>query len=138
MSETIILKGWDHLEAKLKRIAGGMHDMRMTATQKAVIYVHGEVPPYPPAPPTSTYIRTGTLGRSITTEVRELGSQIVGVIGSDVVYAPWVISDEAVGDAGPQAKAHRGRWYTLQGVVRKAKNAIVNIYLEELRNLLRS
>jgi len=107
-----------------------MRDGLRTATEKATAYAHSQVPPYPPKSPTSRYERTGTLGRSIATDVRELGSSFVGVIGTKVIYAPYVISDAALSDGrGPQTPVHkRNNWWTLQGVVRGAKDEIMKIY----------
>lgn len=133
----ITILGLDELNRKLNRIQGDLRPSLEQATNKAVLYVHSTVPPYPAPPAASTYRRTGTMGRSITTEVRSLGSQVVGVIGTNVIYAPWVISDESAGGAGPQAFMHKGRWWTLQGVVSKARDNIVKIYEDAVRALLR-
>jgi len=132
----ITIRGLDRLNRRLDDIERDIRPTLRDATEKAVLYVHGQVPEYPSPPPRSTYRRTGTLGREIGTEVKELGSEIVGVIGTATVYAPWVISDRAVGSRGPQAGVHRGRWYTLQGVVKKARNAIIEIYQKAIHDLV--
>lgn len=114
-----------------------MLPMLTSATKKAVLYVHSTVPPYPATRPNQKYIRTETLGRKITTEVRPVtGTRVVGVIGSDTVYAPWVISDKAVGKRGPQAWMHKDRWWTLQDVVRKARGKVKEIYQDALHKLV--
>ena len=130
---------WIGLEAlikKLKRLSAPelTREIEKT-TRKAVMYVHGKVPAYPAPPVGSTYKRTGTLGREISTKVITMGSDVVGLIGSPTPYAPWVISDEAAGGAGPQAKVHKGRWYTLQGVVKKAQDAVNKIFEDMVRRL---
>ncbi len=85
------------------------------------------------------YRRTGQLGGSITTEVRPLGGKsYVGVIGTNKVYAPFVISTEAVGGRGPQAQYHKGVWYTLQEVVEKCRDAINKIYHSTIMNKINS
>lgn len=129
-------KGLPELIRKYNTIADKMPDMLRGATQKAIIYVHSTVPPYPVAPSTSTYTRTGTLGREIHTRVETVGSSSVGIIGTPTVYSPFVISDEEQKGRGPQTNAHRGRWWTLQEVVRRARDVVVDIYLAELRALL--
>lgn len=107
-------------------------------TRKAVLYVHGRVPPYPAPPMGSTYKRTGTLGKGINTDVKVMGSDVVGTIGSPTAYAPMVISDEEVpGKGGPQAPVHKGRWYTLQGVVRKAQDAVNKFFEDMVERLTR-
>ena len=64
------IKGLDKLNKKLKRLQGKeIKDALHKTTDKAVKYVHSQVPEYPAPPPASTYRRTGTLGRQITTAV---------------------------------------------------------------------
>lgn len=137
MTFKIEIRGLDHLNGKLSRIQNQIGPTLFKATDRAVKYVHSTVPPYPPPHPESGYVRTGTLGRKIHTEVRPIGKESIGLIGTDVIYAPWVISDEAVGDRGPQAWMHEGRWYTLQEVVRKARKAVVQIYEQAVAELVR-
>lgn len=76
------------------------------------------------------YRRTGSggIGGSINTEVRKLGSDIVGVIGSNKVYAPYVIDEDR------QAAYHEGTWWTLQKVVRDSIADFIKIVA---RNVLR-
>lgn len=124
------IKGMAELNRKLDRIRRDIRPEMRAATEKALAYVHSRVPPYPSPPPDSTYRRTGTLGRSITTQVRELGTQMVGVIGTNVVYAPYVIDEKR------QAAMHSGRWWTLQAVVRKARAGVRAIYRAAIRDLL--
>ncbi len=138
MSARLHVYGLDELDHKLDRIARDTRAELTRATDEALAYTHGQVPSYPPEPPASDYRRTGTLGREITTEVRTIGSEIVGAIGTATVYAPWVISDkDTVGGRGPQAWMHRGRWWTLQGVVRGARAGIVDIYRRAVERLLK-
>jgi hypothetical protein len=137
MSYAVKIKGLDKLNRKIRSLQGPelKRELRKT-TEAANAYVLGQVPSYPSPPVGSTYRRTGTLGRSIGTEVRTIGSEIMGVIGSNVSYAPWVISDEVgTNQAGPQATVHKGRWYTLQDVVKKARDHVVSIYNDAISKL---
>lgn len=96
-----------------------------------VLYVQSQIPGYPTAPSESRYVRTDTLGRSVTSlqgqadgalaRVEPLGNHSVGYIGTNIVYAPYVIGE------GTQAAVHQGRWYTLQSVVRGAIPGVVKI-----------
>ena len=131
----IDVRGLDELKARFDGLAKGMSGALEDAAGEAVLHVHSQVPPYPAPPPNSTYRRTGTLGRSITTDVRALGSKHVGVIGTATVYAPWVISEKRVGTRGPQAGMHAGRWWTLHGVVRGAHDEIMRIYRKAIASL---
>ena len=130
------ISGVDELDRKLAKIKGDIKPEVLRTTKKAVQYLHGQVPGYPPPPPLSTYRRTGTLGRSLTAKATPTGTGAVGRIGTVTSYAPDVISDEAVGGRGPQAPVHRGRWYTLQGVVRSCRAAVIGFYEEMVRKLV--
>jgi len=137
------INGLDKTLAHLDRI--GEIPAAMGDTMKeAVLYVHSQVPPYPAPPPASTYRRTGTLGRTVTTmqgsepsalsrvEVSTLGGIVVGVIGTRLEYAPFVISE------GNQAKVHAGRWWTLQGVVKSSWSGIVDIFRKMVKGKVES
>lgn len=131
------ISGLERLIKKLERIRSDIRPELIQATREATLYAQSKIPHYPPPPPQTTYRRTGKLGQSITGEVRELSTEIVGVIGTAIVYAPWVISNTQVGARGPQAWMHRGRWWTLQGVIEKEKRGIIVIYRRRLSELLR-
>jgi len=110
------------------------------AMLKGVLYVHSQVPAYPSASPESNYTRTGNLGRSVTTmqgqvagalsRVESLGSGAVGFIGSNMAYAPYVI------DENRQAWMHKGRWWTLQSVVNKARSGVIKILRRSILDYL--
>lgn len=131
------IRGLEEFQRKARRMGTDMGPTMSRTMDRAVKYVHSTVPPYPPAPPESRYRRTGLLGRSITTEVRALGGTTVGVIGTNVAYAPDVISSEPANGAGPQAWYHkRTGWYTLQDVVAKAERQIVAIFEHALDQMI--
>ena len=134
----IILKGFDEFDKKMALLAN-VSVWGKPIMDKAVKYVHQQVPDYPPPPDGSRYRRTFTLDRSITTEVKSVtGNDIVGSIGTKTVYAPWVISSEkTTGGRGPQAKQHKGRWYTLQDVVWKQSDKVRQIFEQGIRALLK-
>ena len=59
------------------------------------------------------YVRTGTLGRSITSAISNLtGSSVTVKIGTTIQYAQRVI-----GDDGQQSPYHRGTWWQLGQVM---------------------
>ena len=99
--------------------------------KQAVLYGQSQIPGYPAPPDGSTYRRTGTLGRSLTSmqgqapgalsRVTPLGNHTIGAIGTNIRYGPYVIGRDR------QARVHRGRWYTLQSVIEDAKGGIVKI-----------
>lgn len=61
------------------------------------------------------YRRTGQLGRSITSAIKELTNASVSVvIGTNTPYAPYVI-----GDDNEQALYHKGVWWQLVKVIER-------------------
>jgi hypothetical protein len=82
--------------------------------QRGLYLVHQNLPPYPAPPTDSSYVRTGKLGQSITEEVSAEGTEVIGVIGTNIPYAPYVI-----GGDDEQAWMHQGRWWQLPAVVEK-------------------
>lgn len=86
------------------------------------------VPPYPPRPETSTYTRTGALGRTLGSgqaggatglgaeihEVKQLGSGTwQGEWGTRLSYAPYVIGTF-------QQAGHMGHWWRIITVAQRA------------------
>lgn len=93
------------------------------AMEKTLLYLHGQLPPYPPPPLPGNaakfwtdkqrrfffaavkkglikvpYRRTGTLGRQFTTETRHVDDGIEGEIGTATPYAPWVVGPDYPGE----------------------------------------
>lgn len=118
------------VQAKLQR-GSDLRDALASGMKKGVLYVQSQIPGYPSPPENSTYTRTGTLGRSLTamqgqapgalSRVESVGAHSIGYIGTNIVYAPYVI------DENEQASVHRGRWYTLQSVVKRAIPGVIKI-----------
>jgi hypothetical protein len=123
-SVTVRLDGLDDVLKKLD--SERMRAAAERGMRKGVTHVHQTVPPYPAPPPNSSYRRTGLLGRSITTKTERSAGNILGIIGSNVDYAPVVIGE------GTQAPVHQGRWWTLWQVVNKAKGAVVDFIRDEV------
>jgi len=104
-------------------------EMEKTTTA-ALAHTQGSVPQYPAARPSSSYVRTGTLGRSIGLggradiyEVRAIGSGYEGKLGTNLEYAPPVIGD------GSQTAFFKGRgWWTVATILEKAKPGIMRLY----------
>lgn len=72
------------------------------------------------------YRRSGTLGKSIVSEVIELSTGVDIVIGSNLAYAPLVI------DRDKQALYHRGTWWTLQDVIEGNADVLLETAEREL------
>lgn len=122
----IEILGLKELQDKFTRLGNEVGLVTTKATETAVYYGLGKIPPYPAPRPGQKYRRTGTLGRSWTGKVyggsRGINTTVVGIIGTNTVYAPWVVSSVK------QAWMHRGRWWTLQTEFDKWKPGILKIF----------
>lgn len=132
------VKGLDKLSKDINALTARFPGYAKDATQKALLYVHQEMPDYPPQPPNSRYVRTFTLFRSITTmqgkapealsRVEPRFGSVVGVVGTKLRYAPWVI------DKSRQTKSHKSHgWWNLQDVVKGMRAGIYKVYRDELK-----
>ena len=102
-------------------------EMERTMKQ-SLAHVQGSVPPYPPASSDSSYIRTGTLGRTIGLggraeiyEVKRVGGGYEARLGTNLSYAPFVIGED-------QAGQHKGRWWTMKTVAEKARPGVERLF----------
>ena len=87
---------------------------------------------YPAPPPDSTYTRTGTYGRRWRTKVTSSANGVVGKVGNNVAYAPYV------GSRMFQANVHRGRWTTDADAVQQNEAAIVDDFKDAIDRALAS
>ena len=147
------VKGAEELIRKLGSVAT-MSTLR-PAMQRSVFRVHRDIATYPepPAPGsfkgfvsdkqrrwffaalrrgdiTVPYARTGTLGRRWTTNVAVSLDGLVGTIGNNTDYAPFVQS------SGEQAQIHRGRWETIDKVLDDNKQVIERDFKREIDKAL--
>lgn len=80
---------------------------------------------YPPKRYSSTYVRTGTLGRSWSRSVSGSGLEVIGRVTSSGDIAPY---NRLVQDRERQARVHRGRWQTAQGVAAQNAGRVQSFY----------
>ena len=69
------------------------------------------------------YARTMTLHKGWTVQVKRISGGVMGVIGNRIGYGP------VVQDSKDQARIHKGRWPTVQGV-KKDKEKEVRSFFE--------
>lgn len=117
----------DLLESKLKRIRTSIEWGMGKAMRDSKEFMLKAVPPYPPPPPFSKYVRTFRLKNSINAEVQPMGSTVVMFITADTEYAHWVV------DKNKQAGIHRGRWWTLQGVLESTRDGVIKIWQNHVK-----
>lgn len=115
-------EGFEELKKLIEELPLMALEAAEPAMESAVVFLHGMLPGYPPAIPNSSYVRTGTLGRSFTTDVIPEFSSVVGEIGTRLNYAPWVVGDDFPGSEingvmKYQAKVHQGRWWQFNDIV---------------------
>jgi hypothetical protein len=116
--------------------------MHKTA-EASMLHVQGSVPPYPPPPSTSTYQRTGQLGRSLGVGmgggvagqpsvrlIKKLGAgSYEATFGTNLEYAPAVIGTES------QKQPFKKYWWTMRTVARQAMDGVVKLYDTATREL---
>jgi len=85
---------------------------------------------YPPAPPGSSYRRTGTLGRNWRIHARTMADgRVVRTVRNLIPYAPFVQSRRL------QARIHRKRWITDVQAVAQTENQIADLFRNELQKV---
>lgn len=144
----VTIKGLDALYRKLDKAAA--QKTLEAPMQRGVLRLQARMQEYPPAlsprqGPVSArtsrrgarafrggYRRTGTYGRRWTTRVTKSGEGLVGKVGNNVAYGPYV------GSARWQAKVHQGRWNTDDQVIKEEAPAIVADFAREIDRALAS
>ena len=138
----IEIRGLDEIIKRMKAYPQKLTDSVRVTMTAALLALWENVPPYAPEPEDSTYVRTGTLGRTLGSGmeggqagqpdvfyVREMGSEWEAHFGTNLEYAPYVIGDDT------QAAVHQGRWWTIRTVAEKASAKIDSLF-ETLVNKL--
>lgn len=132
----IEIRGLDELRLRYRMFPRQV-DIALNRATEASLYAFQEnVPPYPPQPSGSRYIRTGWLGRSLGVgvyggrmgrseiwQVRKVGGGFEGKFGTALKYAPYVI-----GNRGQQSGFMSQYWWRLEQVPGKAYNKIKQIF----------
>lgn len=102
-------------------------------TEDTTLYWQRLVKTYP-AQRTSTYRRTGTLGRSWTSpdsrRVEVVGTTVQGRVSSSGYIAPY---NRYVQDEELQARVHQGTWETIQAVMGRTASQVERFYEDRLR-----
>jgi hypothetical protein len=84
----VTITGLEQLYKKLDNAAATQ--TLVPPMQRSVLRLQRPMQKYPPAPAQSKYRRTGTYGRRFTTAVTVSGNGVVGRVGNNVPYAPFV------------------------------------------------
>lgn len=139
MQPKMEIRGEAELLKRFARLNEEWGKEKKKATEEAGDYVLEHLPKYPPAPPFSSYRRTGTLGKELNRKAQVIGTQIVGTIGSPTQYSPWVISSHKVKGIGPQTLWHTiTGWWLLQDEIRRMSREIKSVYKKALSRMKRN
>ena len=134
-SPIVEIRGLKELQARMQSYPRKLNEAIRTTMQAGLLVLWENVPPYPPQPQDSTYVRTGTLGRTLGAsidggraggkpdiyEVREMGGNFEGHFGSSLDYAPYVIGDDT------QA-SQNSHWWKISDIAARAQEKIDKLF----------
>ena len=126
---SIRIEGVDKLMRKFNSLRQ-IHSILRPPMQRSVMILQADLAKYPSPRPNSSYVWTGTLGRSWTPRVRTEGDRLVGRVGTKVIYAPFVQSQQF------QANSHRGRWQTDVQVLERNRTRIMRQFESAIKQAL--
>ena len=126
---SIRIEGVDKLMRKFNSLQQ-VNSILRPPMQRSVMILQADLAKYPAPRPSSPYVRTGTLGRSWTTRVRTENDRLVGRVGTKVIYAPFVQSQQF------QADIHRDRWQTDVQVLERNATRIIRQFESAIEQAL--
>lgn len=135
MPQQFEVKGLDELIASMTAYPLELAKITITSMGASLIALWERVPPYPRQDSSSTYRRTGTLGRSLGSSeqggaggnpsvfnVKQLGGgNVEGVFGTNLGYAEYVIGEN-------QAGMHSSNWWNIRTIAERAADKIEKIW----------
>jgi len=126
---TVEVKGLEQLQRKFNMSNQVVKREAHDAMESSVAVVHDRAGTYPTAPPNSSYVRTGTLGRTFEHKVHVMARGVKGLVRNPTPYGPYV--------KGPTAQAwmHKGRWPTLKDDVEAEQSRITGFFEKAMQNL---
>lgn len=125
---SIRVLGVDEVYAKLGNLEGSK--FMKPPMEQTTIKLYGDMKPYPPPLPQQKYVRTDKLSQNWTRKVDVSSDGVVGRVGNNREYAPWVQSSRF------QAAIHRGRWQTDRDVMDRNRDRIVGYFQAAIRRAL--
>ena len=139
------IKGLKEIHDRMRNFPKKYSRAAKKTLEAALLHVQGSVPSYPPAPKSSWYVRTGTLGRSLGSsmggqpvgkadiqQVKPMGGYQEAQFGTRLHYAPRVI-----GDATQQEAPWRSYWWNINTILAKAKPGVIKLFQKMAEMLAR-
>ena len=123
MAATLDIRGITETQATLGKDIAGIVD---PVLERAARQMQAELMTYPAPPPSSTYRRTGTLGRSWQVE----GGHMFWRIGNNTTYAPEVQGEKQ------RAGHKRTGWLTAEQALADAEGDLVGDVVAALKEAL--
>lgn len=125
---SIEIKGVSELTKKLGRMASV--DVLRPAMNRSVERLRRDMAVYPSQPALANYKRTGTLGRKWATRVTTNNRGMVGTVGNNTPYAPYV-------QGHLRQNIHLGYWQTNEDVIEQNRAAIVGDFQRVINEVLK-
>ena len=127
---SVVIQGIDRLNAKFDKVQ--QRSILRPPMQRSVYRLVRRMAEYPNAPSGSTYVRTGTLGRTWTSKITEHAGGLEGRVGNRTIYGPWVQSQRF------QTALHRRTgWTTDEMAIRELEREIVADFERAIQEALR-
>ena len=134
MSASITITGIDDISRKFIN-STSLRTLRKPM-DRGMLRLQRDMSKYPPPRPGQTYRRgqdprSEDLGASWITKITQTAGGMIGRVGNNTSYAPWVQSHQF------QAWMHKGRWQTDRDVVERNRAPIMRDFEQEIMKALR-
>lgn len=150
MPVEIKITGLDKIYLLFADMPNKMRKFLRTGMEQSLLVLHENVPPYPPNPVSSKYIRTGMLGKSLGSSeaggkvgtptvysVKSNDVQTIGQFGTQLSYAKYVIDPEE------QAYMHKygfknasSFWWTMNTIKVKSEKKVIQVWERLVKGVL--
>lgn len=141
MTVEIRVEGLEPILARFTKFKSVMNRELRKTMDLSLNIIHESIPAYPPKKPTTKYIRTGILGKSLGVnqggspsgkpDIRRItgsGNYIQGEFGSRLYYAPYVIGEK-------QARQNKHWWIFARDVPTRAMGKLTDAWNNLANNL---
>lgn len=134
MPVSIEVKGLEQARRRFAQFPRILDEEAKKTMEQSLLHLQGSVPAYPPPPATSSYKRTGQLGRSMGVgmnggklgkpdiyRIKKVGRGYEGHFGSSLSYAGRVIGER-------QESPWVAYWWNIKTVAQRAQRGIERLF----------